>query len=859
AEYIYDISGRLIQYKDKLGRTITYIYDRHSRIVSVGDSDGYMISYSYDFAGRQASIIDSDGKFVKYGYNTQNQLTSLNDNGNITTFEYDRKGNVIAVNGIYNTLIEYDNNGNMISIDDENKTSIIYDNFGRLLTFSNNEAVVKYVYNNTWLKQIDVSSLGKQILYNYDVYGFLINTSVDGIVSKYDYYFDNKLKTIDNNTFEYDKLDRVVRMNVSSVYYVIYKYDKASQLLSIVYYKFSGEILQNYTYEYDVMGNVAKKIENSKTWIYDYDKRGQLTYVKYSNNTIVQYEYDAVGNRIKKIVDSVVTGYKYDYNDKLVSAGTKRYEYDDSDRLTRIIDASNITIFSYDEDGWLSEISTNGNIIKYEYYSDGRRKSKTVNGVKISYLYSDDEIIAELDINGNIVKSYDNYGIDKKIGFSTASKKYYYITDSLGSVVKVIDSNGNVVNSYEYDEFGNVLQKNEQIGNDFLYTGREYDGSGVYYYRNRYYLPELGRFITPDPIVSFDNDYSYVRNSPVNYVDPYGLRYGEPDIQSTPTIPSNGNPFNWNEAVDISLGTYAPTNPYAYGSSYREFWDTSARDWANGGTDYIVNIPVVGPFDTGVMLKGTLIDTTRIMGTAVFSGERFSTALGRVVAKDPCIEWHEVPISGFWFAVDLLGLGAGKGVGGGTGRPIPFAPSKKLVEQMFSDAKVLYQKGDFVIEYNIKGVGKVFRKDVSGVGSGLVTNPGISGKPLHIGIRYGDRVFKIGYNSKFPGATGLHVGEDIGYMVGSDGKLSKSLLKMQGNPKSRPEFIRLSPGDASMVFRPENMGKFNFNREGTLVNQKFISAHYNIMPMISLVHGFSTIKPNCPPKDPCKKKLIVSQ
>ncbi|MFH0837050.1 MAG: hypothetical protein V1870_02890 [Candidatus Aenigmatarchaeota archaeon] len=62
---------------------------------------------------------------------------------------------------------------------------------------------------------------------------------------------------------------------------------------------------------------------------------------------------------------------------------------------------------------------------------------------------------------------------------------------------------------------------------------------------------------------------------------------------------------------------------YKGDSSYREFWDTTAREWANGGTNYVVNIPVVGPFDIGVASKGTLIDITKTMGIAVFSGERF--------------------------------------------------------------------------------------------------------------------------------------------------------------------------------------------------------------------------------------------
>ena len=50
--------------------------------------------------------------------------------------------------------------------------------------------------------------------------------------------------------------------------------------------------------------------------------------------------------------------------------------------------------------------------------------------------------------------------------------------------------------------------------------------TGLYYYRFRYYSPNLQRFISEDPfglVKGTDNLYVYVRNNPVNFVDPFGL------------------------------------------------------------------------------------------------------------------------------------------------------------------------------------------------------------------------------------------------------------------------------------------------------------------------------------------------
>ena len=59
-------------------------------------------------------------------------------------------------------------------------------------------------------------------------------------------------------------------------------------------------------------------------------------------------------------------------------------------------------------------------------------------------------------------------------------------------------------------------------------TTRELDGTGLYYYRARYYHPTLSRFISEDPIeyAAGANIYAYVGGNPVSFGDPDGLQRG---------------------------------------------------------------------------------------------------------------------------------------------------------------------------------------------------------------------------------------------------------------------------------------------------------------------------------------------
>lgn len=179
--------------------------------------------------------------------------------------------------------------------------------------------------------------------------------------------------------------------------------------------------------------------------------------------------------------------------------------------------ADNIMTGSYDSWGDLKEvIDPHGNA----YCTNNNRKDR-----KITTCFN----VAEADANNTITATYVWGGNRLLVKKLANGAQYYYLYNGHGDVVQIVDTTGNVVNSYQYDEWGNITSQTEGIENEFKYAGQIYDSeTGLYYLRARYYDPKIGRFISKD---SYEGDitnplslnlYTYVENNPVKYFDPTG-------------------------------------------------------------------------------------------------------------------------------------------------------------------------------------------------------------------------------------------------------------------------------------------------------------------------------------------------
>lgn len=305
-----------------------------------------------------------------------------------------------------------------------------------------------------------------------------------------------------------------------------------------------GAAFQDWTL--DSLGNWSEFDDQGTVETRDHNEANEIDAI--SGSGALLPEFDAVGN--------------------MISAGRsdnptvrQHYKYDAWNRLVEV----------RPDDG-SGNPDPNAVTATFEYDGRNYRIQKTAGSVVQAFFYNEGQQLLETQEGGVSTEDYiwDLRYIDAPILRATPTDDLYYVNDANFNVTGLVNgATGLVVERYHYDPYGKVeiydglwtplAVQESAFDNVYLFTGRRLDPEiALYYYRARYYDPQLGRFISEDPIGYRGglNLYTYVRGNPVRFVDPSGLRGSIPSGR-TPTEISVGSPFEnlyddiWNVDVEV--------------------------------------------------------------------------------------------------------------------------------------------------------------------------------------------------------------------------------------------------------------------------------------------------------------------
>ncbi|MEJ7593341.1 MAG: RHS repeat-associated core domain-containing protein [Planctomycetaceae bacterium] len=503
--WIYN--GLTTIYTDRNGRTITSASNPNTRTSAETWSDGRTITATSNAAGQLQATVDTSGTKAwtqGFVYDNLGRLDTNNFNFAVggTTVYATLADHGYTATGVRNDLSFTLNGVERIHqtavVDDLNRiTSLTQDNGG-----SGPDLQVAFTYRAdsslASLQRNEITGIGTTPIASTDFSYFTSGANIGELQTiSHQYQAGGVIAT--QYDYTYDAVHRIQTFTSSRDGLITYGYDAQNQLQSA-----------------DAAAGAAVPDEN-----FTYDENGNRTvsgYVTGLHNLLLSdgtynYQYDKEGNRIRRseISGTEVVTYAWDHRNRLTrvtfmdgTAETKRVEYDYNGANLRIE----------------KRVSTNGGTswTIERYALDGGDVLLTfdaTNTAEHTYFHGPavDQIFADENAMGEIL---------------------WALSDHQGTVRDWIDAGDANINAgtptqhVTYSAFGEILSATDPATlPDYAYTGREWDADAdLYYYRNRWFDPTIGKFASDDPSgvgAGDSNLQRYVGNNSPNAVDPSGL------------------------------------------------------------------------------------------------------------------------------------------------------------------------------------------------------------------------------------------------------------------------------------------------------------------------------------------------
>ncbi|MGZ9704658.1 RHS repeat-associated core domain-containing protein [Pseudomonas sp. GNP013] len=543
-EYSYNAYGKITAERDELGHVTRYEYADGLHLISRRfNADGSQVQYRYDNTRLLLTEIENEvGETYRLAYHPNGLIQQeIGFDGQRTAYVYDLNGNL-------QEKTEYGDDGSQLV------TRYARDHAGRLVRKTLPDgALVDYAYDRQG-NLLHVEDGHWALAYEYDRQNRLTAEHQGWGTLRYGYDACGQLQRLrlpDNNrvTFNHDKGGHLatVQLNGEVLTSHLFKAGREQQ-------RQQGELISHYhyddqhrlhahaitqqenrhyrrQYDYDKSGNLARILDTRKgEHHYAYDPLHRLTRADHSQDLQERFGHNPAGNLLMhdRPGPDIVAG------NRLMIQGDRHYDHDAFGNLIRERRGKAhalVTEYRYDCQHRLIAVKKpNGQTAHYRYDPFGRRISKTVDDKTTEFFWQGDKLIAEhhADRHRSYLYEPDSFRpLALLEGFGpNATKPYHYQLDHLGTPQELTAADGEIVWSAHYRAYGQISRLDVgKVDNPLRFQGQYFDEeSGLHYNRHRYYNPDVGRYLTPDPVklAGGINAYQYVIN-PTGWTDPLGL------------------------------------------------------------------------------------------------------------------------------------------------------------------------------------------------------------------------------------------------------------------------------------------------------------------------------------------------
>jgi len=531
---VYDPRDRRKECTDRIAGITRFAYDANNNLLTITDADAVQsgsnkqTAYAYDERNLLKSETFPDDRTRSYTHDPMSRLaTRLDQTGLTTTYAYDMASRLIRREypDTLHDILLYDGAGRMTSAQSlryGNTVTYTYDDAGRALTESLTVGAqtfnVGYGYDNANRQTSVTYPHGKIVGRTFTARNQLATVSYDGSnVASRTYDPAGRLLTsaLGNNktetrTYRTDNLIETIKVP------------------GVTDFTLSWDANKRKTAEAD-----AAIPQNNQT--FGYDDEDRLTSFGRNSGQTQTWNLSKVGDwKVGTILDGVADDRQHNDVHEITTRNGQALTHDLKGNLTN--DAAGHA-YTWDVENRLATAVSAQHTSSYAYDAVGRRVSKTIDGLTTIYASAGAQEIAEYENAAapetpTRVYTFGSY-IDEPLMMISGGATYYYHANQQYSVAALTDGTGNVVERYTYDPYGKVTvlaadgtttRAVSLYGNGLTFTGRRLDAeTGLYYFRNRYYSSELGRFIGRDPLGYVDGMSLYAGYYVPNGVDPHGL------------------------------------------------------------------------------------------------------------------------------------------------------------------------------------------------------------------------------------------------------------------------------------------------------------------------------------------------